>query len=194
MTEVLDQWPIFKVLNFEEAWNRYKQVIFSNRQICEDISSIWRPSWRFFPKQWVATSERSTKNPIFKQVQSPKKYLPIALSQWPKMSLLALALTFVYHFLLPPFLCTLGLILCLASFGKSLGIRKIYVNWLLKVFKVSASSILVATNPLNWFSLFFSLQPRLPRRQNSENYPLKANFYWAQMKIQTRKQLKFPSL
>lgn len=49
--------------------------------------------------------------------------------------MLTLAFTFVYHFLLPPFLCILILVLCLASFGKSLGIRRLYVKWLLKVFK-----------------------------------------------------------
>ena len=53
-----------------------------------------------------------------------------------KMSVLSLVVTFVYHFLLPPFLCILVLVLCLASFGKSLGIRRMYVKWLLKVFKV----------------------------------------------------------
>jgi len=51
------------------------------------------------------------------------------------MSMLSLVFTFVYHFLLPPFLCILVLVLCLASFGKSLGIRRMYVKWLLKVFK-----------------------------------------------------------
>jgi len=51
------------------------------------------------------------------------------------MSMLSLVFTFVYHFLLPPFLCILVLVLCLASFGKSLGIRRMYVKWLLKVFE-----------------------------------------------------------
>jgi len=51
------------------------------------------------------------------------------------MSFLSLACTFAYHFFLPPFICVLILVLFLASFGKSLGIRKIYVQWLLKVFK-----------------------------------------------------------
>ena len=54
--------------------------------------------------------------------------------------MLSLVFTFVYHFLLPPFLCILVLVLCLASFGKSLGIRRMYVKWLLKVFEVIYSS------------------------------------------------------
>ena len=51
--------------------------------------------------------------------------------------LVPMLIDFIYHVFLPPFLFVLFLILCLASFGKSLGIRRLYVKWLLKVFKVS---------------------------------------------------------
>jgi len=51
------------------------------------------------------------------------------------MSTLSLVFTIIYNFFLPPFICVLVLILFLASFGKSLGIRRLYVAWLLKVFK-----------------------------------------------------------
>lgn len=74
-----------------------------------------------------------------------------------KMSMLTLAFTFVYHFLLPPFLCILILVLCLASFGKSLGIRRLYVKWLLKVFKVTISYLFLLQN-LNCFHLSNSLR------------------------------------
>ena len=53
-----------------------------------------------------------------------------------KMSTLSLVLKILYNYFLPPFICVLILILLLASFGKSLGIRRLYVAWLLKVFKV----------------------------------------------------------
>ena len=52
-------------------------------------------------------------------------------------ALVPILIDFIYHVFLPPFLFVLFLILCLASFGKSLGIRRLYVKWLLKVFKVS---------------------------------------------------------
>lgn len=46
-----------------------------------------------------------------------------------------LLITFIHRVLLPPFLFILFLIVCLASFGKSLGIRRLYVKFLLKVFQ-----------------------------------------------------------
>jgi len=51
------------------------------------------------------------------------------------MSTLSLVLKILYNYFLPPFICVLILILLLASFGKSLGIRRLYVAWLLKIFK-----------------------------------------------------------
>jgi len=51
------------------------------------------------------------------------------------MSTLSLVFTIIYNFFLPPFICVLLVILLLASFGKSLGIRRLYVAWLLKVFE-----------------------------------------------------------
>jgi len=46
-------------------------------------------------------------------------------------------ISFVVDVLFPPFLVVLGIILVLASLGRSLGIRKLYVKFLLKVFEVS---------------------------------------------------------
>jgi len=51
------------------------------------------------------------------------------------MSTLSLVLKILYNYFLPPFICVLLCILLLASFGKSLGIRRLYVAWLLKIFK-----------------------------------------------------------
>jgi len=51
------------------------------------------------------------------------------------MSTLSLVLKILYNYFLPPFICVLLVILLLASFGKSLGIRRLYVAWLLKIFK-----------------------------------------------------------
>jgi len=51
------------------------------------------------------------------------------------MSTLSTVFTIIYNFFLPPFIIVLVSILILASFGKSLGIRRLYVAWLLKVFK-----------------------------------------------------------
>ena len=85
-------------------------------------------------------------------------------------ALVPILIDFIYHVFLPPFLFVLFLILCLASFGKSLGIRRLYVKWLLKVFKVSyttQSSICVlcicSAKPIFVTSMyFFSLLPILP--------------------------------
>jgi len=44
-------------------------------------------------------------------------------------------LAFLYHAALPPFLFTVGLVLVLASFGKSLGVRRLYVRTLLRIFE-----------------------------------------------------------
>ena len=49
-------------------------------------------------------------------------------------AVLALAL----RILMPPFLLILGLILFLASFGRSLGIRRMYVRALVRIFEVRA--------------------------------------------------------
>jgi len=49
--------------------------------------------------------------------------------------MLSLLLFFLHRVFLPPFLFILFLVLCLASFGKSLGIRRLYVKTLLKVFQ-----------------------------------------------------------
>lgn len=46
-------------------------------------------------------------------------------------------LTVAYHACLPPFLITFAIVLVLASFGKSLGVRRLYVRALLSVFEVS---------------------------------------------------------
>jgi hypothetical protein len=43
---------------------------------------------------------------------------------------------FVLHVCFPPFLFVLGIILCLASIGRSLGIRRLYVQALLRIFEV----------------------------------------------------------
>jgi len=51
------------------------------------------------------------------------------------MSTLSTVFTIIYNFFLPPFIIVLVSILILASFGKSLGIRRLYVAWLLKVFE-----------------------------------------------------------
>jgi hypothetical protein len=45
--------------------------------------------------------------------------------------------SFLLHVCFPPFLVVLGIILCLASIGKSLGIRRLYVKALLRIFEVS---------------------------------------------------------
>ena len=45
--------------------------------------------------------------------------------------------TILIHILFPPFLFVLGITILLASFGKSLGIRKLYVRALIRIFDVS---------------------------------------------------------
>lgn len=45
--------------------------------------------------------------------------------------------TILIHILFPPFLIILGITILLASFGKSLGIRKLYVRALIRIFDVS---------------------------------------------------------
>ena len=45
--------------------------------------------------------------------------------------------TILIHILFPPFLIILGITIILASFGKSLGIRKLYVQALIRIFDVS---------------------------------------------------------
>ena len=54
---------------------------------------------------------------------------------WPDLT------TTFFTILGPPFFVLLGLVLFLASFGKSLGVRRIYVRTLVKVFEVRGKSI-----------------------------------------------------
>ena len=92
--------------------------------------------------------------------------------------MLSLLLFFLHRVFLPPFLFILFLVLCLASFGKSLGIRRLYVKTLLKVFQVSAFDyeifiVIFLSNFENQFwgiFLLFSLQPKLQMKpgQNKE--------------------------
>lgn len=80
--------------------------------------------------------------PFFQSPSSSSLLLPPACRPPPAMALLnvgaALSATgsLLLHFLLPPFLVVLGITLLCASFGKSLGVRKIYVKALLQVFEV----------------------------------------------------------
>ena len=48
-------------------------------------------------------------------------------------------ITILIHVLFPPFLIVLGITILLASFGKSLGIRKLYVRALIRIFDVSCN-------------------------------------------------------
>ena len=48
-------------------------------------------------------------------------------------------ITILIHVLFPPFLIVLGITILLASFGKSLGIRKLYVRALIRIFDVSGN-------------------------------------------------------
>jgi hypothetical protein len=53
------------------------------------------------------------------------------------MNVVSGALSVALHVFLPPFLGLLAFILLLAYFGKSLGIRRLYVRALLRVFEVT---------------------------------------------------------
>ena len=52
--------------------------------------------------------------------------------------------TILIHILFPPFLIVLGITILLASFGKSLGIRKLYVRALIRIFEVSRNITIFA--------------------------------------------------
>ena len=51
--------------------------------------------------------------------------------------------TILIHILFPPFLFVLGITILLASFGKSLGIRKLYVRALIRIFDVSKNCSII---------------------------------------------------
>ena len=53
------------------------------------------------------------------------------------VSILLPVVTVLVHILFPPFLFILGLTILLASIGKSLGIRKLYVRALIRIFEVN---------------------------------------------------------
>ena len=54
--------------------------------------------------------------------------------------------TILIHIMFPPFLIVLGITILLASFGKSLGIRKLYVRALIRIFEVSLRCNLLKAN------------------------------------------------
>ena len=81
------------------------------------------------------------------------------------MSMLSLLLFFLHRVFLPPFLFILFLVLCLASFGKSLGIRRLYVKTLLKVFQVSTLNYIIFIVFFSDCKINFSLFSLLPKSQ-----------------------------
>ena len=62
------------------------------------------------------------------------KQINFAMAGGGTASYLLPVVTILIHILFPPFLFVLGITILLASFGKSLGIRKLYVRALIRVF------------------------------------------------------------
>ncbi len=74
----------------------------------------------------------------------------VAASLWPGLT------QALVNLLLPPFFFLLSLVVFLASFGKSLGVRRLYVRVLLKVFEVRSFSIIVCSVALPFSSSQFA--------------------------------------
>ena len=86
-----------------------------------------------------------------------------------------------FYVAFPPFLFIVTLTLVLASVGQSLGVRRLYIDVLLKVFEVSRSfivgSVVISSSML--------ATPRTPRSRS----PIRMDSWWV-MRYQTPSQMK----